>query len=100
MFVVQDMLTEAAIVAVILAVVLLSLTAIAVAARESRERHQARVARERSRRRAWDEYSAACLPLPVGAARVRPTSPSPREGTCARPVREGRAGLSVRPVKI
>jgi hypothetical protein len=98
MFVVQDMLTEVAILAMVLAVVLLSGFVLATVGRERQERRGAHEARRRLRRRVWSEYAAACATAPAETAAAQPRR-APRAGTVPRVACDRSTGLSTRPAK-
>ena len=97
MFVVQDMLTEVALLAMVLAVVLLSGFVLAAIGRERHERRGAHEARRLLRRRVWSEYAAACAPAPAETAPQ--TRRTLQTDTVPRVACDTSAGLSARPAK-
>jgi hypothetical protein len=97
MFVVQDMLTEVAILAMVVVVILLSGFVLAAIGRERLARRGAHEARRRLRRRVWSEYAAACASAPAETAAAHPRR-TPHAGTVPR-VACDRPGLSARPAK-
>jgi hypothetical protein len=96
MFVLQDMVVEVAILAMVLVVVLLSAAVLGAICRERLERRREHEARRRLRRKVWREYAAACAPVAeqTAGARIRPR---PQAGTAPRAARDQSAGLSARP---
>jgi hypothetical protein len=98
MFVVQDMVTEVAVLAAVLVVLLLCAFVVATVGREALERRGAHEARRRLRRRVWKEYAAACAPAPADTV-AAPARRVPQAGTVPRVARDKSAGLSARPSK-
>lgn len=92
MFVLQDMVMELAVVAVVLVVVLLSVSVLATTWRESLERRRAYTSRAGLRRRVWRDYAAACAPEPQASTATALATPP--AGVPVRAARDRRAGLT------
>jgi hypothetical protein len=94
MFLLQDMVMELAVVAVVLAVVLLSVAVLATTCRESLERRRAHAGRARLRRRVWRDYAAACAPAEALTPAPAPVVAGPVAEVPVRAGRDRRAGLT------